>query len=62
LFEKILRNYIIRGFNNMILIQHNKYIQFLNEIGLSKDLLSFIVKGASTAVTLPKDAVKTTIT
>ena len=46
----------------MILIQHNKYIQFLNEIGLSKDLLSFIVKGASTAVTLPKDAVKTTIT
>ena len=61
-FDKILRNYIIRGFNNMILIQHNKYIQFLNEIGLSKDLLSFIVKGASTIVTLPKDTVKTTIT
>jgi len=34
----------------------------LNEIGLSKDLLSFIVKGASTIVTLPKDTVKTTIT
>ena len=34
----------------------------MNEIGLSKNLLAFIVKGASTAVTLQKDAIKTTVT
>lgn len=62
--QSLLRNYIIRGVNNMIAILHNKYLQFLGEAGLSQDLVAFIIEGAGAGVakTLPRDAVRTTIT
>ena len=59
--QQLLRNYIVRGINNMVQILHNKYLQVLGEAGLSKEILAFIVKGASASLTLSKDAVKTTI-
>ena len=48
----------------MIAILHNKYLQFLGEAGLSQDLVAFIIEGAGAGVakTLPRDAVRTTIT
>ena len=69
--QSLLRNYIVRGFDNMIQILHSKYIQFLSEHGLSKDFLAYVVKGAaassspasdsSTAAGLQSSIVKTTI-
>ena len=41
--QRLLCNYLVRGFNNMIVIMHNKFIQFLSEAGLSKELLSYIM-------------------
>ena len=56
----LLRNYIIRGFDNMIKILHSKYILFLSENGLSKDLFACIVKSASASLKIQKDFVQTT--
>ena len=53
----LLRNYIVRGFDNMIKILHSKYILFLSDNGLSKDLFSCIVKSASASLKIQKDSV-----
>lgn len=57
-----MNTFIVRGFNNMVEIMHSKYIQFLNEAGLGKDLFSLIMKNASSQIVLHKDATKTTLT
>ena len=41
--EQILRGYIVRGINNMVQILHNKYLQMLQEAGLSREIFAYIV-------------------
>jgi len=60
--QSLLRNYLLRGFNSCISILHHKYLQFLSEAGLSKELFAFIVNGASNGSEPVKDVETTTLT
>ena len=59
--QNLLRNYLIRGFNNILMILHSQYMTFLAEAGLSKEFFSFFLKGASAEVEVPEETAKTTI-
>ena len=59
--EQILRGYIVRGINNMVQILHNKYLQMLQEAGLSREIFAYIVQSASAVLERSKDAIQSTI-
>ena len=43
----MLRSFLLRGLNNMLLILHNQYTSFLAGAGLSKEFFALVVQGSS---------------
>ena len=60
--QSLLRNYLIRGFNNMILILHSSYMRFMAKAGLSKEFFAFFLSNASAEIELPDTTAQVTQT